>query len=186
VGISPGARASITGLTIPEVTGTIFAADDAAPVPAMLVTAKNDAEAAYLDAVAASRGTPTSISGNLNGLTLVPGLYESGTSIQISPGGVLTLDAQGDPNNVFVIRSATSITTEATSQVVLAGNAQAKIFFWSAGSAITLGTDSKMSGTLIASTSISLLTRARLDGRALIQSAAAGQVSLDQNIIVKP
>jgi hypothetical protein len=43
-----------------------------------------------------------------------------------------------------------------------------------------------MKGTLIASTSISLLTGARLDGRALIQGAAAGQVSLDQNIIVLP
>jgi hypothetical protein len=186
VGISPGARSSITGLTIPEVTGTIFAADDADPVPTMLVTAKNDAEAAYLDATAATRGTPTSISGNINGLTFVPGLYESGTSIQISPGGILYLDAQGDSNAVFVIRSATSITTEATSEVRLTGSAKAKNIFWSAGSTITLGTDSKMNGTLIASTSISLLTRARLDGRALIQSAAAGQVSLDQNIIVKP
>ena len=186
VGISPGARSSIAGLTIPEVTGTIFAADDAIPVPAMLIAAKNDAEAAYLDAVAAVRGTPTPISGNINGLTLVPGLYESGTSIEISPGGFLYLDAQGDVNAVFIIRSATSITTEATSEVVLTNGAQASNIFWAAGSAVTLGTNSKMQGTIIASTSISLLTGARLDGRALIQSAAAGQVSLDHSIIVKP
>jgi len=69
--------------------------------------------------------------------------------------------------------------------VVLAGGAQAKNIFWVAGSAITLGTDSKMKGTLIASTSISLLTRARLDGQAMVQGAAAGQVSLDQATIVK-
>jgi hypothetical protein len=186
VGISPGARSSITGLTIPEVTGTIYAADDATPVPAMLIAAKNDAASAYLDATAAGRGTPTSLSGNINGLTLVSGLYESGTSIEISPGGIVYLDAQGDVNAVFVIRSATSITTSATSQVVLTNGANAKNIFWSAGSAITLGTNSKMKGTLIASTSISLLTGARLDGRALIQGAAAGQVSLDQNIIVLP
>ena len=186
VGISPGARSSIAGLTIPEVTGTIFAADDADPVPAMLTAAKTDAENAYLNAVAAVRGTPTPISGNINGLTLVPGLYESGTSIQISPGGFLYLNAQGDANAVFVIRSATSITTESTSEVVLTNNAQAKNIYWVAGSAVTLGTNSKMKGTIIASTSISLLTGARLDGRALIQGAAAGQVSLDQNIIVLP
>jgi hypothetical protein len=186
VGISPGARSSIAGLTIPEVTGTIFAADDAIPVPAMLIAAKSAAEAAYLDAVAAVRGTPTPISGNINGLTLVPGLYGSGTSIEISPGGILYLDAQGDVNAVFVIRSATSITTEATSEVKLTNGAQAKNIFWAAGSAVTLGTNSKMKGTIIASTSISLLTGARLDGRALIQGAAAGQVSLDQNIIVIP
>jgi methionine-rich copper-binding protein CopC len=186
VGISPGVRSSITGLTNPEVTGTIFAADDADPVPAMLTQAKADAEAAYLDAVAATRGTPTPLSGNINGLTLVPGLYESGTSIEISPGGFVYLDAQGDVNAVFVIRSATSITTESTSEVVLTNGAQAKNIFWAAGSAVTLGANSKMKGTLIASTSISLLTGSRLDGRALIQGAAAGQVSLDQAIIVRP
>jgi hypothetical protein len=197
VGISPNGRSSITGFvmtpdatntfsTSPEVTGKIFAADDAVPTPAMLIAAKTDAVAAYADAVNAVRGTPTSISGNLNGLTLYPGLYESGSSIEISPGGFLYLDARGDSNAVFVIRSASTITTESTSEVVLAGNAQAKNIFWSAGSAMTLGTNSKMKGTLIASSSISLLVGARLDGRALIQGAAAGQVSLDQSTIVKP
>jgi len=186
VGISPGVRSSISGLTNAEVSGTIYAADDSDPVPAMLITAKNDAESAYLDAVAAVRGTSTPISGNINGLTFTPGLYESGSSIEISPGGFLYLDAQGDADAIFVIRSATSITTEATSEVVLTNSAQASNIFWVAGSAITLGANSKMKGTLLASTSISLLTSARLDGRALIQGAAAGQISLDHNIIVIP
>ncbi len=187
VGVSPGARSSIAGLTIPEVTmGAIYAADDAAPVPAMLIAAKSDAEVAFLNANAAVRGTPTPISGNINGLTLVPGLYESGSSIEISPGGFLYLDAGGNANAVFIIRSATSITTSATSEVVLAGGAQAANIYWTAGSAITLGTNSKMKGTLIAGTSISLLTGSRLDGRALIQGAAAGQVSLDHSTVVKP
>lgn len=186
VGISPGLRGAIVALTNPEVTGTIFAADDAPPVPAMLIQAKTDANTAYLDAISATRGVPTPISGNVNGLTLVPGLYESGTSIEISAGGVLFLDAQGDPNAVFVIRSATSITTLSTSEVRLTGGAQAKNIFWSAGSAITLGTNSIMNGTLIASTSISLLTGSILNGRALIQGAAAGQVTLDAATIVRP
>ena len=186
VGISPGSRSSIAGLTNPEVIGTIFAADDADPVPAMLIAAKTAAEAAYLDAVASVRGTPTPISGNINGLTLVPGLYESGTSVEISPAGILYLDAQGDGNAVFIIRSATSITTEATSEVVLTNGANAANIYWVAGSSVTLGVNSKMKGTIIASTSISLLTGSRLDGRALIQGAAAGQVSLDQCTIVLP
>jgi hypothetical protein len=186
VGLSPGVRSSIAGLTNPEVNGTIFTADDEVSTQAMLIAAKHDAEVAYLDAVAAVRGTPAPISGNVNGLTLVPGLYESGTSIELSPGGILYLDAMGDVNGVFVIRSATSITTSATSDVILTNGAKAANVFWSAGSSVTLGTNSKMKGTIIASTSISILTGARLDGRALIQGAAAGQVSLDQCIIVKP
>jgi hypothetical protein len=190
VGISPGKRADIKGLLDGDgqvnASYAIYASDDADPVPAMLIQAYNDAVAAYLDAVNSSRGTPTSISGDLNGLTLAPGLYESGTSIEISPGGILYLDAQGDANAVFVIRSASTITTESTSEVVLAGGAQAKNIFWVAGSAITLGTNSIMKGTLIASTSISFLNMVDLNGRALIQSASAGQISLSQDTIVLP
>jgi hypothetical protein len=152
----------------------------------MLTQAYNDAGAAYLDAMNSSRGTATSISGDLNGLTLAPGLYESNTTLQISPGGILYLDGQGDSNAVFIIRSDNSITTENTSQVVLERSAQAKNVFWVAGSQITLGTNSIMKGTLIASTSITLLNMADLQGRALIQSASAGQISLSQNIIVLP
>lgn len=194
VGISPGGRSDITGLLNSDgqvTSGAIYAADDGGlvdgiTVPAMLINARNDAANAYIDAVNASRGTPTSISGNLNGLTLAPGLYESGTSIEISAAGFLYLDAGGDSNAVFVIRSATSITTESTSEVILAGSAQAKNVFWTAGSAITLGTNSKMKGNMIAGTSISMLTGARLDGRALIQGASAAMISLDTNTVVKP
>lgn len=192
VGISPGARSNIVGLVDGDgqvnPSYAIYASDDIAPpgTAAMLTQAYNDAGAAYIDAMNASRGTSTSLVGDINGLTLAPGLYESGSSIEISPGGIVYLDAQGDADGVFIIRSATSITTESTSQVVLAGSAQAKNVFWVAGSTITLGTNSIMKGTLIASTSISLLNMADLQGRAIIQSASAGQISLSQNIIVLP
>lgn len=194
VGLSPGVRSDMTGLLDSDgqvTNGQIYASDDSGLVSGitvanMLIAAKSDAQSAYLDAVNSSRGTPTSVSGNLNGLTLAPGLYESGTSIELSAAGFLYLDGQGDSNAVFVIRSATSITTESTSEVVLTGSTQAQNVFWVAGSAITLGTNSRMKGNLIASSSISMLTGARLDGRALIQGAAAAQISLDRNTVVKP
>lgn len=192
VGIQPGLRSNIVGLVNGDgqvkSSYAIYANDDSVPpgTPAMLLKAYDDAGAAYLDAFAAGRGTPTVISGNLNGLTLAPGLYASGTSIEISPGGILYLDAQGDANAAFVLRSATSITTENLSAVVLAGGAQAKNVFWVAGSTITLGIYSFMKGTLIAGTSISCLTGSNLNGRAIIQGADAGQISLDNTTIVKP
>ncbi|MEX2640878.1 MAG: ice-binding family protein [Balneolales bacterium] len=186
VGISPGIRTEISGLTDQEVTGTIIASDDSDMAAEMLIEAKEDARVAFVDAQQAVRGTPVSVSGNLNGLTLVPGLYESGSSIEISPGGFLYLDAGGDENAVFIIRSETSITTESTSEVVLQGSARAENIYWVAGSTITLGTNSKMKGTLLSGTSITLLTGARLDGRALIQGPEAGQIVLDANVIVLP
>ena len=195
VGLTPDSGSNISGfaqpLTCPEVTGTIYAVDAAGPAcavidPVLIQNAKDDAEIAFLNARAAVRGTPTSISGDLNGLTFAPGLYESLTSLEISPGGALTLDAQGDVNAVFIIRSETTITTQSTSQVILAGGAKANNVYWTAGSAVTLGTNSIMKGTLIAGTSISLLTGANLEGRALNQGAAAEAITLDQATITLP
>ncbi len=195
VGLTPDAGSNITGLsspaTCPEVTGTVYTVDATGPAcaeidPVLLTDAKSDAEVAFLNARAAVRGTPQAISGNLNGLTLYPGVYESGTSLEISPGGFLYLDAQGDANAVFIIRSATSITTEDTSEVVLTKGAQANNVYWTAGSAATLGTDSIMKGTLIAGTAISLLTGANLEGRALNQGAAAAAITLDSCTITVP
>lgn len=195
IGLTPDSGANISGFsdpaTCPEVTGKVYAVDATGPAcarldPVLLAKAKGDAEAAFINARAAVRGTPQAISGNLNGLTLYPGLYESGSSLEISPGGYLYLDAQGDGNAVFIIRSATTISTEATSRVVLTKGAKAANVYWTSGSAMTLGTNSIMKGTLIAGTAISLLTGANLEGRALNQGAAAEAITLDSCTITVP
>ena len=195
IGLTPDAGANISGFSdpanCPEVTGKMYGVDATGPAcvlidPVLLANAKADAEVAFINARAAARGTPQAISGNLNGLTLYPGLYETGSSLEISPGGFLYLDAQGDGNAVFIIRSATSITTEATSEVVLTNGAKAANVYWTAGSTVTLGTNSIMKGTLIAGTSLSLLTGASLEGRALNQGAAAEAITLDSCTIVVP
>jgi hypothetical protein len=195
VGLSPDAGSNISGFsmptTCPEVTGTVYAVDATGPAcatidPTILSDAKADAGIAFMNARAAVRGTPQAISGDLNGLTLYPGLYESGTSLEISPGGQLYLDAQGDETAVFIIRSETSITTESTSEVVLTNGAKAANVYWTAGSAVTLGTDSIMKGTFIAGTSISLFTGVDLEGRALNQGAASEAITLDSCTITVP
>jgi len=195
VGLTPDTGANITGfsapLSCPEVVGRIFAVDSSGPACALidavlLSNAKTDALAAFAHATGAARGTPISITTNLEGLTFYLGLYESLTSIDLSAGGVLTLDAQGDPNAVFVIRSATAINALSTSQVVLSGGAKANKVFWSAGSAITLGVNSVMKGSLLASTAITLQTGANLEGRALNQGAAAAAITCDACTITVP
>jgi hypothetical protein len=195
VGLTPDTGANITGfsapLTCPEVVGRIYAVDSSGPACALvdavlLSNAKTDALAAFTNATGAARGTPTAISTNLEGLTFYPGLYESLTTIDLSAGGILTLDAQGDPNAVFVIRSATAINALSTSQVVLSGGAKASNVFWSAGSAITLGVNSVMKGSLLASTAITLQTGAQLEGRALNQGAAAAAITCDACTITVP
>lgn len=195
VGLTPDTGAKITGfsspLTCPEVTGVIYAVDAAGPAcaqinPTLIQAAKDDALVAFTYANAAARGTATAITTNLTGLTLYPGLYESLTTLDFSAGGKLYLDAQGDVNAVFILRSSTAITTLSTSEVVLTGGAKATNVFWTAGSAITLGTNSIMKGTLIAGTAITLQTGANLEGRALNQGAAAAAISLDSSTITVP
>jgi hypothetical protein len=165
--------------------GPACATDVGAP-PNLISAAQDDALAAYLNAVDAARGTPASISGNLNGLTLYPGLYQSLSTIEISAGGILYLDAQGDSSAVFIIRSATSITTETGSEVVLAGSAKATNVYWTAGSAVTLGVGSIMKGTMIAGTALTLNNGANLEGRALNQGAAATQITCNSCTITVP
>lgn len=192
VGLTPDTGANIIGFAdSTQIVGTLYAVDAAGPAyavidPPLLLEAKAAAAAAFLNARAAVRGTPTSISGNLNGLTLYPGLYESLSTIQISPAGILYLDGQGDVNAVFIIRSENSITTEASSQVILTGGTKANNVYWTAGSSVTLGTNSIMKGTLIAGTGISLLTGADLEGRAINQGPAAAAITLDQATITLP
>ena len=195
VGLTPDTGANITGfsspLTCPEVVGQIYAVDSTGPACALpdgvlLSQAKTDALAAFANANHAVRGTPVSVTTNLAGLTLYPGLYESLTSLDLSAGGALTLDAQGDPNAVFLLRSATSITTLSTSQIVLSGGAKASQVFWTAGSAITLGVNSVMKGTLLAGTAVTLQTGATLEGRALNQGPAAAAITCDACTITLP
>jgi ice-binding like protein/Big-like domain-containing protein len=194
VGLTPTAGSGITGfdqpLTCPEVVGVVYTVDNTGPAcatvdPVILDLAVTDAGLAFIDARNAVRGTPAQITTDLAGLTLYPGLYQSDTTLEFA-SGTLTLDAQGDPNAVFILRSESSITTQDTSQVILTKGAQAANVYWTAASAITLGTTSIMKGTLIAGTAISMLTDAVLEGRALTQGPSAAAVTLDSNTITLP
>jgi len=171
VGLSPGS--AITGFPPGQVVGTIDIADG----PAAL--AQVDLTTAYNDA--AGRTTPVVVAGDLGGQTLTPGLYKSTSSLGIT--GVLRLDGQGNPNSVFIFQIAAALTTATSSQVILQGGAQAANIFWQVGSSATLGTYSVFNGTILAQASVSVLTGAVLDGRAL---ARTGAVTLDTNTAVNP
>jgi hypothetical protein len=147
---------------------------------AAAATGQTDLTAAYNDAAGRTTGVIT-VSGDLTGLTLAPGLYKSGSSLAIS--GALTLTGLGDPNAVFIIQMASTLTTGPGSQVILSGGAKSSNIIWQVGSSATLGTNSVFKGTIMADQSITLNTGARLDGRAL---ARIGAVTLDTNAIANP
>jgi Ice-binding-like/Bacterial Ig-like domain len=119
---------------------------------------------------------------NLSGLTFTPGLYKTASTVMLSAGNV-TLDAQGNANAVFIFQVGSTLTTIGSTQVILAGGAQAKNIFWQVGSSATLGTNSAFQGTIIALQSITMDTGATLTGRLLARN---GAVTLDSNIITAP
>jgi len=87
IGLSPAASTYITGFdlimdpsgtfsTSSLVTGNIYAADYAAPTPAILTTAVSDMQTAYTDAAGRPDPDFTELyAGDLTGQTLIPGLY---------------------------------------------------------------------------------------------------------------
>jgi hypothetical protein len=168
LGVSPGT--AVTGFPPGTVFGTIHAADGVAG------QAKTDLTTAYNDA--AGRTPPNSVSGDLGGQTLTPGVYKSTSSLGLT--GALTLDAQGDPNAVFVFQAGSTLITASGSSVNLIGGAQACNVFWQIGSSATLGTNSTFRGNILALTSGTLNTGASVDGRVLARN---GAVTLDDNVI---
>ena len=176
VGIWPGT--SMTNFPPGIVTGAVHVNDSTAQA----------AEAALAIAYgnAAGRVGPfTPAEGNVGGLTFTPGLYRSGTSTEISGGGNLTLDAGGDPNAVFIFQIASTLTTSSGFGITLAGGAKPSQIFWEVGSSATIGVGSQFFGTILANTSITLVSGATLNGRALAGAVSGtGAVTMDDNTVV--
>jgi hypothetical protein len=115
---------------------------------------------------------------DVGGLFLTAGVYRRASALGLT--GNTTFDAQGDPDAVFVVQVGTALTTASNSAVLLVGGAQACNIFWQIGSSATLGTDTAFMGVILAQQSITLNTRASVQGRVL---ARGGAVTLDTNTV---
>lgn len=173
MGLSPGS--SIGGFPPGILVGTQHINDATAN------QAKLDLTAAYNDAAGRTATDIVTIAGNIGGLTLTPGLYKSTSSLAVSSGDV-TFDAKGNPNAVFIIQIASTLTTTSGRKVILSGGALASNIFWQVGTSATFGTTSVFKGTVMAMQSITFNTGATLDGRAL---ARTGAIVMAGNTIVK-
>lgn len=171
LGVWPGL--AITGFPPGTVNGTTHAGD------AVAMQAQSDVVTAYNDL--AGQMCDTDLTGqDLGGLTLVSGVYCFSTSAQLT--GTVTLDAQGDPNAVFVFQIGSTLTTASSSVVdVINGGSDCNVF-WQVGSSATLGTSTAFAGSILALTSITSNTSASISGQLLARNGAVTLDTLDGSL----
>ncbi|MEU7430438.1 ice-binding family protein, partial [Streptomyces sioyaensis] len=174
LGVSPAGAVTGFGPGGGTVTGTIHVND------AVAAQAQTDLLAGYANALV--QPVTATVPTELGGTTLTPGVYNS-LSGTFGLNGTLTLDAQGNPNAVFIFKTNTTLITGATGNVNLINQAKSANVFWQVGSSATLGIGSTLRGSILAFTSITATTGAIVDGRLLALGAA---VTLDTNTITVP
>ena len=87
--------------------------------------------------------------------------------------GPLTLDAQGDPDAVFIFQTASTLTDGRRELRDLVNGAQACNVFWKVGSAATLNATTDFVGTVMAHDDISV--EGRRDGQRTAARRSAGE-----------
>jgi hypothetical protein len=188
IGLSPAAESFITGFaltdatgfaTASQVTGKVYASDQADPTPINLTTAVNNMITAYNDA--AGRPTPDFSelgTGNIGGLILAPGLYKWTSTVTLPTSVTIS----GGSNDVWIFQISGDLMMSSAVNITLTGGAQAKNIFWQVAGQATIGTTAHFEGIILSMTAITFQTGASMNGRALAQTA----VVLDGNSVTKP
>ena len=106
-----------------------------------------------------------------DGQILTAGVYSLPAAASLNT--VLYLDAQGDPNAVFIFQIGGAFSTNASSQVTLINGALAANVFWKVEGAVPMAAGTFMRGTIIANNAaISMGAGGILEGRALSTTGA--------------
>lgn len=164
---SSGAPASVTQTNC-SINGAVIA-----PVSAQVLT---DFNAAY------NQYASVSCTGSLNtaytgqALTLTPGVYCNAAGVTFTDS-TLTLDAQGDPNAVWIFKignGGTGALTGTNFSVVMANGGDACNVYWWVAEAVTM-TTSSFQGTILAGAAITMTglagTTTPFNGDALAKAA---------------
>jgi hypothetical protein len=117
-----------------------------------------------------------------NGDTLTASVYETAGATVLA--GHLFLDAEGNPNAVFILRIQGPLSTNAGSKVHLINGALACNVFWKIEGLVSMAPGTTIRGTLIVNNAaINMTTSDTLEGRAL---STAGAVSVDGVLVFTP
>ncbi|MCW3124045.1 MAG: hypothetical protein JWQ38_3537 [Flavipsychrobacter sp.] len=160
-----GNSAAPTGFNPLNVTGAIHSMDPSTAAAAGDLTNVYN----YLVAMAADINLldPANLG---HDLVLTPHAYQITGITQLT--GNLILNAQGNPNAVFVIKINGSFTTGSLSKIILTNGTQAKNVYWKVDGAVNVFSNSVFNGTLVDAGAITLNTGDTLNGRAMTINGA--------------
>ena len=164
VGSSPTPR--VKGITPGQVKGHLYL-----KASSVTAAAQRGLTTAYNQAAGASCGTILT-GQDLGGMKLTPGVYCFASAAQLT--GILTLNAQGNPNAQWIFQMGTTLNTAKNSKVVVnlggKGGRGCNVY-WQVGSSATVGKGSIFVGKILAMQSITL-NGGVLRGKALARNAA--------------
>jgi len=170
--------ATTTGLTV---NGSIFWAGDpfdngqtASAVTSDLNVAWNEGrnKADTKGAIAADQ---------LGGTTFTAGVYHN-ANLGLAAGSTATLDAQNDPNAVFIFKVDTDLIDSGTlllqTRIALVNGAQARNVWFVAGRDVTIGSGTTWNGNILAGRTATVKDGSTVTGRVLAGAAGAGAITL--------
>jgi hypothetical protein len=154
LGVSPGD--AVVGFPPGQVTnGSIHAGDSlAASARSDIIAVNNDL---------GSRTPVTTIPTELGGTTQGPGIYTT-SSGTFTINGVLTLDAQRDPDSIFVFKASSLIAAQSSTITLIRGAQINNVFFLLSDSA-TLSKWTTFKANVIAQNAVRVLAGAFVTGR---------------------
>jgi Ice-binding-like/Bacterial Ig-like domain len=180
----------ISGASVANLNDSVVHGDLGAPAasgfPPGVVTGNTNLgsadSGAYTDFTAAlgevqGRSGAATLPVALAGATITPGLWNASTAVAVPAAGIVTLDAGGNPNALFVFQIGGALSFAANAQVKLTGGAQASNVYWAVNGAFSAAAGAKFAGTALAATSGTIGTAALINGRALTETA----ITMDTN-----
>ncbi|HSU50863.1 MAG TPA: ice-binding family protein, partial [Segetibacter sp.] len=171
------------GTNTGAITGFTYQAGQQEINNPVTVQASADLQIIYDSMYAASQTFPSHAAILGNGETLSPGVHLIPEAASIE--GTLILDAQGNPNAIFIIKIQGAFSPGPSSKISLIGGALACNVFWTVeGGAVAIAALSEMKGTFIANPgAVSMAAASKLEGRLL---STTGAVAVDEVIAGLP
>jgi hypothetical protein len=113
-------------------------------------------------------------------LVLTPHTYQMNAAVSFTD--TLYLDALGNVDAVFIIKTYGAFASTPGSKVLLVNGTRAKNVYWFCTGAVSIGANSNFKGAIIAHDAIGILPGAKLDGRAFSTNGAISTCGMTATI----